>query len=111
MKKLLAWQIVKEYHGEDAANFAQAEFEKVFEQRGAPSEVPGVSVPAAEVRLVDLLVTTGQAPSKAQARRVIEQGGVEIDDQRVSDANAAVLPRDGMLIKFGRRSFVRLQVS
>jgi hypothetical protein len=35
---------------------------------------------------------------------------VEIDDQRVSDANAAVLPRDGMLIKFSRRSFVRLQV-
>jgi tyrosyl-tRNA synthetase len=70
-----------------------------------------VTVPAVETRVVDLLLATGQAPSKGQARRVIEQGGVEIDEQRVTDVNAAVLPRDGMLIKFGRRSFVRLQVS
>ena len=42
---------------------------------------------------------------------MIEQGGVEIDDARITDANATVDPRDGMLIKFGRRSFVRLQVN
>jgi len=110
-KKFLARQIVELYHGADAANFAQAEFEQVFEQRGAPSAMPTVTVAAAEIRVVDLLLATGQAPSKAQARRVIEQGGVEIADQRVDDANATVLPRDGMLVKFGRRSFVRLLVS
>ncbi len=69
-----------------------------------------MTVPAVETRVVDLLLATGQAPSKGQARRVIEQGGVEIDEQRVTDVNATVLPRDGMLIKFGRRSFVRLHV-
>ena len=110
VKKFLAWQIVNLYHGADAANFAQAEFEKVFEQRSAPSDIPAVTVPAVETRVVDLLLATGQAPSKGQARRVIEQGGVEIDEQRITDVNATVLPRDGMLIKFGRRSFVRLQV-
>jgi tyrosyl-tRNA synthetase len=110
VKKFLAWQIVNQYHGADAANFAQAEFEKVFEQRSAPSDIPAVTVPAVETRVVDLLLATGQAPSKGQARRVIEQGGVEIDEQRVTDVNATVLPRDGMLIKFGRRSFVRLHI-
>ncbi|MGI8586363.1 MAG: tyrosine--tRNA ligase [Chloroflexia bacterium] len=109
-KKLLAHRIVAQYHGEDAANFAQSEFEKVFEQRGAPSDMPSVTVPATETRLVDLLLATGQAPSKAQARRVIEQGGIEVDDKRIDDVNATLVPRDGMLIKFGRRSFVRLQV-
>ncbi len=110
-KKFLARQIVELYHGADAANFAQAEFEQVFEQRGAPTAMPTVSVALTEVRVVDLLLTTGQAPSKGQARRVIEQGGVEIDDRRVDDVNATVLPCDGMQIKFGRRSFVRLLVS
>jgi tyrosyl-tRNA synthetase len=110
VKKYLAWQVVSLYHGSDAANFAQSEFEKVFEQRGAPTAIPAVTVPADEARVVDLLLATGQAPSKAQARRVIEQGGVEIDDARVEDVNATILPRDGMLIKFGRRSFVRLEV-
>ncbi|HUS17507.1 MAG TPA: tyrosine--tRNA ligase, partial [Chloroflexia bacterium] len=110
VKKFLAWHIVNLYHGADAANFAQNEFEKVFEQRGAPTEIPSVTVPGAEIRVVDLLLLTGQAPSKAQARRVIEQGGVELDDAKVADPNATVMPRDGLLVKFGRRSFVRLQV-
>ncbi len=110
-KKFLARQIVELYHGADAAHFAQAQFEQVFEQRGAPSEMPSVTVTAAELRVADLLLATGQAPSKAQARRVIEQGGVEIDNRRVDDVNATVLPRDGMQIKFGRRSFVRLIVA
>ncbi|MDQ2808074.1 MAG: tyrosine--tRNA ligase [Chloroflexota bacterium] len=110
-KKFLARQIVELYHGADAANFAQAEFEQVFEQRGAPSAMPTVTVAATAIRVVDLLLATGQVPSKAQARRVIEQGGVEIDDQRVADVNATLLPRDGMQVKFGRRSFVRLLVA
>ncbi len=109
-KKLLAHQIVAQYHGTDAADFAQHEFEQVFEQRGAPSKIPAVTVPGAELPVVELLRLTGQAPSKSQARRVIEQGGVEIDDARVTDTNATVLPRDGMVVKFGKRSFVRLDV-
>jgi len=110
VKKFLAWHVVSQYHGIDAANFAQAEFAQVVEQRGAPSDVPGVTVPAGETRLADLLLATGQAPSKNHARRLIEQGGVEIDGARIADVNATLLPRDGMLIRCGKRSFVRLQV-
>ena len=115
-KKRLAWEIVNLYHGQEAADRAQADFETQFQQRGLPSDVPEVSLARAlsakatdegEIGILDLLINTGLAPNRKQAQRLVEQGGVRVDDERVTDRAQMVKPVAGMVVKAGR-SFVRI---
>lgn len=116
-KKRLAWEIVCMYHGEDAANRAQEDFERQFQERGLPSEIPVVPVEraaggkaneAGEVGILDLLINTGLAPNRKQAQRLVEQGGVKLNDERVTDREHKVVPVEGMLLKAGR-GYVKLE--
>lgn len=115
-KKRLAWEIVKMYHSEAAADQARLDFERQFQERGMPSEIPVVPVEkaasdkaneAGEVGILDLLINIGLAPNRKQAQRLAEQGGVRINDERITDREHRVKPVDGMIIKAGR-SFVRI---
>jgi tyrosyl-tRNA synthetase len=115
-KKRLAWEIVNLYHGKEAADRAQADFEAQFQQRGLPSDIPEVALSrvlrdkAGEqgaMGILDLLINTGLAPNRKQAQRLVEQGGVKVDDEKVSDRTHLVTPVAGMIVKAGR-SFVRL---
>ena len=110
VKKHLAWAIVREYHGQAAADEALAEWNRVRSQRELPSDMPAVVVRAEEIGIVDLLMLTGAEPSKNQARRDIEQGGVSINGQRIASIHAQVTPHDGDVIKVGKLRFVRLEV-
>jgi tyrosyl-tRNA synthetase len=60
------------------------------------------------VGILDLLVNTGLAPNRKQAQRLVEQGGVSIDGERVTDREARVNPVEGMLLKVGR-AYVRVE--
>src|SRR5439155_9606528 len=93
-KKRLAWEIVRMYHGEAAADAARTDFERQFQERGLPTEVPIASVEkargaraneAGEVGILDLLINTGLAANRKQAQRLVEQGGVRVDVDRVTD--------------------------
>jgi tyrosyl-tRNA synthetase len=115
-KKRLAWEIVKQFHGEEAADRAKSDFETQFQERGVPSDIPTAplaralgskSNEAGEVGILDLLINTGLAPNRKQAQRLVEQGGVKVDDDRVSDRTQMVKPADGMILKAGR-SFVKI---
>jgi tyrosyl-tRNA synthetase len=115
-KKRLAWEIVNLYHGQEAADRAKADFEAQFQQRGLPSDVPEVPLARAlsskatengEIGILDLLINTGLAPNRKQAQRLVEQGGVRLDDERVTDRAHMVKPVPGMVLKAGR-SFVRI---
>lgn len=115
-KKDLAWEIVRLYHGVEAANAARADFERQFQNREMPSEVPTVPLDRAlggkaegngEIGILDLLINTGLAPNRKRAQRLVEQGGVRIEDERVIDREQRVKPTDGMVIKVGR-SYVRI---
>jgi tyrosyl-tRNA synthetase len=111
----LARRLVADYHGPAAADEAAAEFERVFARRENPDEVREVVVPAAAepVWIPKLMVTAGLARSNGEARRLIEQGGVSIDGERVADP-AATLPATAPathLIKVGKRHFVRVVFS
>jgi tyrosyl-tRNA synthetase len=115
-KKRLAWEIVNLYHGKEAADRAQSDFEAQFQQRGLPSDIPEVAMSRAlsgkaneqgALGILDLLINTGLAPNRKQAQRLVEQGGVRIDDEKVSDRAHLVTPVAGMIVKAGR-SFVRL---
>ena len=104
LKMHLACEIVTLYHGKDAAKSAEAEFEKVFKGRGVPDEVPELKVPKGTL-LVDALVKSGLASSKSEARRLIEQGGVKMNEKTVKAVDAKV--EEG-IVKVGKRKFVRL---
>jgi tyrosyl-tRNA synthetase len=113
-KQALGEQIVARYHGAEAARAAREEFQHRFSQREFPAKpdahvhltADDVSDPAAPAMpLLDLVMRTGLIPSKSEARRLIVQGGIEVDDQRQSDPNAMLSLQRGRQHRFriGRR--------
>lgn len=116
-KKRLAWEIAALYHGEAAANEAKAAFEQQFQNRDVPTQIPLVLLEKAvgdkadesgRVGILDLLINTGLAPNRKQAQRLVEQGGVRIGEERITDRTHMVTPQDGTIIKAGR-GYVRLE--
>ena len=115
IKVRLGKAIVRRYHSAEAAEEAAAEFDRVFRERELPSEIPEIKVPAAELKdgkiwIAKLIVLCGFAPSNAEARRLVVQGGVTIDDAKVSDSKLDVALKDGMLLQVGKRKFARIRV-
>ncbi len=96
-KQALAALIVARYHGAEAGRQARAAFQQKFQEREFPSE-PDVRLTLTQadlregqtISLVDLVAKTGLVPSKSEARRLIIQGGLEVDEQKQSDANAVI---------------------
>ncbi|MGH9750413.1 MAG: tyrosine--tRNA ligase [Candidatus Polarisedimenticolia bacterium] len=112
-KSELARRIVADYHGVAAAAAAAAEFEKIFARRESPEEMREVALPpdARPVWVPKLLVNLGLAKSNGEARRLIEQGGVYLDGERLADA-ARELPAPAgasYMVKVGKRHFVRVR--
>jgi len=108
----LARRLVADYHGDRAAREAAAEFEKIFARKETPEEIREVRMPSAPqpVWVPKLLVGLGLAKSNGEARRLIEQGGVYLDGERLSDTTREVpaAPAATYLIKVGKRHFVRV---
>jgi tyrosyl-tRNA synthetase len=87
VKSELAKRLVADFHSQAAADAAEAEFTRRFREHQAPSDVETrvISTTGAPVKLVELLVQTDLAPSKAEARRLIQQGGVRVNGEKVAD--------------------------
>ncbi len=103
-KAYLARVIVEMYHGDKAAQKAEEEFNRVFQSGGLPDEVPEFSAQKGS-SLVDVLAEAGVVPSKSEARRVIEQGGVKLDENPVQSIDAEV--QEG-IYKVGKRKFLKV---
>jgi tyrosyl-tRNA synthetase len=106
LKLRLAREIVTQFHDAEAARQSEEEFIRVFSKRELPSEM-GTFALQKPMALTDLLVATGFAPSKSEARRLIAQGGVRLDEIKIEKVDAEIAPREGVL-SVGRRKFVRL---
>ena len=109
-KARLAFEIVKMYHGEKEALKAEEEFNKIFKSGGLPTDIPVFETTRANYPILDLLCDTRLAESKNDAKRVIEGNGVEFDNQKVTDWKKEVEVKDGMIIKFGKRKFVKIKL-
>jgi tyrosyl-tRNA synthetase len=116
-KRLLARTVVDLYQEEGAGAAAEAEFDRVFKDHGAPSEVPEYVVPPEELRdgrieVARLLALAGLVSSNREGRRKIQQGGVYLDDERVNEPGLELTPAevDGRLLRLGRRSWVRIAI-
>lgn len=107
VKMELAREIVSIFHGEGAAAEAEAHFRTVFQQGRLPVDMPAQTV-SGPLQVVDFLVSAGLARSKSDARRLIEQGGVRVDGQSITDVDA-VLEVDGeAVVQAGKRRFVKV---
>lgn len=109
-KVLLGKTIVSEFYDEKTAEAAAAEFDKVFAQGQLPDEIPEVKISAEPIMASKLLVTSKLVPSGSEAKRMIKQGAVEINKNRIDDPNNMITPADGMIIQVGKRKFARIQV-
>ncbi len=114
-KRRLAAAVVDLYHGAGAGQAAEEAFDRVFKQHDIPEDVPEVSLPADLVRegriwLPKALVAAGLASSNAEARRAVEQGGVRLNGEPLTDPDAEVSVDDlvGAVLQLGRRRFARL---
>ena len=105
----LAKEIVTLYHGRKAAKLAEEEFCRIFKEKKMPSRIPETKVKEGFLNILDLLVKTKLAPSKAEAKRLVEQGGIGIDGEVQKDWRKKIKIKKGMVIRAGKRRFVRVQ--
>ncbi|HEX8146629.1 MAG TPA: tyrosine--tRNA ligase [Pyrinomonadaceae bacterium] len=115
-KVALAKRVISDFHSASAASGAEEEFVRRFRNKEVPDEVEERTLPSSHPKGWDLsflLVTVGLADSKAEARRLIQQGGVYVDGERQTIANSMTIWEPGMtaLIKVGKRRFVRVHFS
>ena len=105
-KARLAREIVTLYHSADAAAKAEEEFQRVFKDHGLPDEMPEATVKKGTL-LIDVITEHGLAASKSEAKRLIQQGGVHVNDAVVEGIEAEV--EEG-IVKVGKRKFLRVKV-
>ena len=106
-KRALARALVTRYHGPEAAEAAEAHFDRVHVAREAPEDMPEARVDGGVVHLPELLGTQFGV-SRSEARRTIAQGGVRLDGEPVTELDLAAADLDGRVLQMGKRRFVRL---
>ena len=106
-KMKLAREIVGIFHDDKVVGEAERHFRTVFQQRELPPDMP-VFVVAEPANVVDLLAATGLVKSKSEARRLIQQGGVKLDGEKMSSIETEVVVKRERVLQVGRRRFVRL---
>lgn len=112
LKMKLAYEITKINHGESGANEAQDYFVRTVQNKEIPDEIEERKISEAKMNIVDLLILLELAPSKTEARRLIEQGGIKIGDAEnlvaVADVKAEIDLVDGLIVQRGKRQFVKI---
>lgn len=107
IKSKLAFEIVALYHGAAAAKKAQENFEKVFSRREVPDDVPELKLKMKKLSALDLVVASGAAKSRSEARRLIEQGGFEFDEKVIKNPLEIIVIRGGEIVRIGKKRFFR----
>lgn len=107
LKRKLGFDLVKLYYDAETAEKTIEEFDKVFIKKEVPDEIPEVKVNEDQMKLVDVMTENKMSESKSNARKLIEQGAVSIDGRKISDVNSMIEPMHGMVLKVGKRKFLK----
>ncbi|WP_078544869.1 tyrosine--tRNA ligase [Litchfieldia alkalitelluris] len=111
-KMLLGKTIVRMYHGTEEADKAEQHFVAVFQQGSLPDDIPVVEWTGnTQVLVIDLLVDLKLLSSKSEARRMIENRGVKINETKVEDVKGQVTISDGLIIQVGKRKFIKIKAT
>ena len=107
IKRELARKIVEIYHSENLAKKAEENFDKIFIKKDIPEDIPEVKLDE-DTLIVDVLTLYALATSKSEARRLIEQGAVKINDQKCIDRDQIIIKDESLVIKVGKRRFLKI---
>ncbi len=107
-KARLAREIVTIYHGKAAAQKAEREFNRIFKEKKTPTKLKSYKLQAKKLNILDLLVKTKLAPSKSEAKRLVEQGAVKLDNKIIKDWKQKIAPKKGTILQVGKRKFIKL---
>lgn len=111
VKILLAKKIVSMYYDETAAQKALDEFLSVFSKGGLPNEIPIIKLKQPKMNLLELLSQLNPEKSKSEYRRLIKQGGVYLNDVKMTDEDVLLDLEDKTLVKIGKREFYQIELS
>ncbi|MDR4496897.1 MAG: tyrosine--tRNA ligase [Candidatus Scalindua sp.] len=109
--------IIRRYHSEETAERAAKEFDRIFKERKLPDDVSQIQISSEDTGenhklwLVKLLVLSGFSSTNGEARRLITQGAVSIDDKTLTDPSVEVEIKTGMVLKVGKRRFAKIIVN
>lgn len=113
-KRLLAYEVTKLVHGEEEANKVRDAAIAIFAKGGVSADMPTKTLEgfSGEMSILDVLCNTGILPSKGEARRLIQQGGLTVNDEKITDVNKIITNddfKDGeMIVKKGKKSFFKV---
>jgi tyrosyl-tRNA synthetase len=107
-KMRLAYEITKIFHGEEQAKKAEQYFVNLFQKNKKPENIKEYKTEKNKINIVDLLNNCGLAKSKSEARRLIKQGGVKIDDQKLKEEKEITIPEEGLILQKGKRNFRKI---
>lgn len=109
LKRKLARTIVEQYYSKEAALEAEENFDKIFVRKEIPDEVMEVEIDkASSSNIISLLRSIGAAPSNSEARRLVDQGGVSINGEKITNVNATLQIPNESILKVGKRKFYKL---
>lgn len=110
-KLILARAVVERYHGSEIGKHEYEWFVKTFSQRKVPDDIPTITIPSSEPKILDVLQIALPGTSKTQLRRLCDQKAIRINDNVVEKYDEVVRLESGYLLKVGRRRWFRLEVS
>jgi tyrosyl-tRNA synthetase len=110
-KKALAAALVERLHNTDAARGAREHFDKQFSKKKLDEIAEPLAVPAGKLGLIELVEKTGAFKSRSDIRRVIQEGGVQLDGQKLTDPKLAIEPRASQILKVGKRVVRKIELS
>ena len=108
LKARLGREIVKLYHGEEAARAAEEKFVAMFSRGEMPEDLPGLKL-AGKITVLDMVIASGAAKSKGEARRLVEQGAVKISGKTKDDPNEILALEGGEVVRIGKKHFFRVE--
>ena len=109
LKAELAGEIAAVYHGPKEAERVERNFERIFKEKNLPEKISGVKIKESCLDIIDLLVRAGLAPSRAEAKRLILQGGVKINRETEKDWRKIIEIKKDLIIQVGKRKFIKLK--
>jgi len=109
VKKIIGFNIVKRYWGEDEAKKAKEKFEILFEKKEVAKDLPVLKLKNKKINTIDLILLTGALKSKSEAKRLIEQGGFKINNEQIKDIKKELVLEGGEIIKIGKHKFFKIK--
>ena len=109
-KVLLAKTIIETFYDTEAADNAEAHFEKVFAQNQLPDEMPEIEIVSEPIMASKLLLSCDLVSSGGEGKRMIKQSAVSINSEKITDPNLEITPADGMVVQVGKRKFAKLRI-